>query len=106
MPAPLLFQEVFGWSAVRSGAVVLFVFVGNIGVKPATTYLINRFGFRPLLSVSTLGLAVTTAACVLFTQGTPVAVIAIVAVLSGVARSVGLSGYRDSFAVHRASGLC
>ncbi len=32
---PLLFQEVFGWSAVRSGAVVLFVFVGNIGVKPA-----------------------------------------------------------------------
>jgi EmrB/QacA subfamily drug resistance transporter len=90
---PLLFQEVFGWSAVKSGAVVLFVFVGNIGVKPATTYLINRFGFRPLLIVSTLGLAVTTAACALFTRGTPVAVIAVVAVLSGVARSVGLSGY-------------
>lgn len=66
---PLLFQEVFGWSAVKSGAVVLFVFVGNIGVKPATTYLINRFGFRPLLIVSTLGLAVTTAACALFTRG-------------------------------------
>ncbi|MDU8994279.1 DHA2 family efflux MFS transporter permease subunit [Streptomyces mirabilis] len=90
---PLLFQEVFGWSAVKSGAVVLFVFVGNIGVKPATTYLINRFGFRPLLIVSTLGLAVTTVACALFTRGTPVAVIAVVAVLSGVARSVGLSGY-------------
>ncbi|MFK0021741.1 DHA2 family efflux MFS transporter permease subunit [Streptomyces sp. NPDC090798] len=90
---PLLFQEVFGWSAVKSGAVVLFVFVGNIGVKPATTYLINRFGFRPLLIVSTLGLAVTTTACALFTRGTPVAVIAVVAVLSGVARSVGLSGY-------------
>ncbi|MER7689469.1 DHA2 family efflux MFS transporter permease subunit [Streptomyces sp. NPDC097610] len=90
---PLLFQEVFGWSAVKSGAVVLFVFVGNIGVKPATTYLINRFGFRPLLIVSTLGLAVTTAACALFTRGTSVAVIAVVAVLSGVARSVGLSGY-------------
>ncbi|QIY98438.1 DHA2 family efflux MFS transporter permease subunit [Streptomyces sp. S1D4-11] len=90
---PLLFQEVFGWGAVKSGAVVLFVFVGNIGVKPATTYLINRFGFRPLLIVSTLGLAVTTTACALFTRETPVAVIAVVAVLSGVARSVGLSGY-------------
>ncbi|WP_329363999.1 DHA2 family efflux MFS transporter permease subunit [Streptomyces sp. NBC_01483] len=90
---PLLFQEVFGWSAVKSGAVVLFVFVGNIGVKPATTYLINRFGFRPLLIVSSLGLAVTTGVCALFTAGTPVAVIAVVAVLSGVARSVGLSGY-------------
>ena len=52
---PLLFQEVFGWSAVKSGAVVLFVFVGNIGIKPATTPLLNRFGFRPLLVVSTVG---------------------------------------------------
>ncbi|MFD9463184.1 MFS transporter [Streptomyces sp. NPDC060027] len=90
---PLLFQEVFGWSAVKSGAVVLFVFVGNIGIKPATTYLINRFGFRPLLVVSTLGLAVTTAGCALFTAATPVAVIAIVVAAGGVARSVGLSGY-------------
>ncbi|WP_406473117.1 MFS transporter [Streptomyces sp. NBC_01615] len=90
---PLLFQEVFGWSAVKSGAVVLFVFVGNIGIKPATTYLINRFGFRPLLIVSTLGLAVATAGCALFTAATPVAVIAVVAALGGVARSVGLTGY-------------
>ena len=90
---PLLFQEIFGWSAVKSGAVVLFVFAGNIGIKPATTYLINRFGFRPLLVVSTLGLAVTTAGCALFTASTPVAVIAIVVAAGGVARSVGLSGY-------------
>ncbi|MFJ5272127.1 MFS transporter [Streptomyces sp. NPDC088358] len=90
---PLLFQEVFGWSAVKSGAVVLSVFAGNIGIKPATTYLINRFGFRPLLIVATLGLAVTTAACALFTATTPVVVIAVVTALGGVARSVGLSGY-------------
>ena len=31
---PLLFENVFGWSAVKSGAIVLFVFVGNIGIKP------------------------------------------------------------------------
>lgn len=78
---------------MKSGAVVLFVFVGNIGIKPATTYLINRFGFRPLLVVSTLGLAVTTALCALFTATTPVAVIGIVVAVGGVARSVGLSGY-------------
>jgi hypothetical protein len=27
---------------VKSGAVVLFIFVGNVGIKPATTPLINR----------------------------------------------------------------
>ena len=46
---PLLFENVFGWSAIKSGAVVLFVFVGNIGIKPATSYLLNRFGFRTVL---------------------------------------------------------
>ena len=43
---PLLFQTLFGWAPVKSGAVVLFIFVGNMGIKPATTPLINRFGFR------------------------------------------------------------
>ncbi len=50
---PLMFQVQFGWSPVKSGAVTAFVFAGNVGIKPATTPLINRFGFRPLLIVST-----------------------------------------------------
>ncbi|HEX3955476.1 MAG TPA: hypothetical protein VHZ03_02460, partial [Trebonia sp.] len=37
---PLLFETVFGWSAIKSGVIVMFVFVGNIGIKPATAYLI------------------------------------------------------------------
>jgi EmrB/QacA subfamily drug resistance transporter len=90
---PLLFQEVFGWSAVHSGAVVLFVFVGNIGIKPATTFLINRFGPRALLIGATLLMAATMLACTGWTAGTPLAVIAAVTLLSGVARSVGLTGY-------------
>jgi EmrB/QacA subfamily drug resistance transporter len=89
----LLFQTVFGWSAIRSGAVVLFVFVGNIAIKPATTFLYNRFGFRNVLIASTAGLALTVAGCGLITPDTPTAVIAVVVLLSGVARSVGLTGF-------------
>jgi EmrB/QacA subfamily drug resistance transporter len=90
---PLLFQTVFGWSAIKSGSVVLFIFVGNIAIKPATTFLFNRFGFRTMLLASTIGLAVTVFAAGLLTADTPVAVVALVALLSGVARSVGLTGY-------------
>ncbi|MFD7014487.1 MFS transporter [Streptomyces sp. NPDC059928] len=90
---PLLFQEVFGWSAVKSGAVVLFVFVGNIGIKPATTPLLNRFGFRPLLLVSTVGLAAAVAGCALLTDATPLAVTAALVLLGGAARSLGLTCY-------------
>jgi EmrB/QacA subfamily drug resistance transporter len=90
---PLLFQTVFGWSAVKSGAVVLFVFVGNVAIKPATTWLYNRFGFRTVLLAATGGLAATTFVAGLFTAGTPIVLIALIALLSGIARSVGLTGY-------------
>lgn len=90
---PLLFQDVFGWSPVESGALVLFVFVGNIAIKPATTFFINRLGFRRLLILSAGGLAATVLACAFLTAATPPVVIALVALLSGVARSVGLTGY-------------
>ena len=29
---PLLFQTVFGWSPIKSGGLVLFVFVGNVAI--------------------------------------------------------------------------
>jgi MFS family permease len=72
---------------------VLFVFVGNITIKPATTWLFNRFGFRTMLLASTVGLAATAFAAGLLTADTPVAVIVLLCLLSGVARSVGLTGY-------------
>jgi EmrB/QacA subfamily drug resistance transporter len=89
----LLFQEVFGWSPVKSGALVLFVFVGNIAIKPATSPLLRRFGFRAVLVAATAGAAVTMVAPGLFTATTPLVVIALVSVLNGVGRSVGLTGY-------------
>jgi EmrB/QacA subfamily drug resistance transporter len=90
---PLFFQEAFGWSPIKSGAVVLFLFVGNVGIKPATTFLYGRFGFRAVLLVATLGLAATLAATAFLTAGTPLALIGLVVLLGGVVRSVGLTGY-------------
>ena len=89
----LLFQNAFGWSPIKSGAVVLFVFVGNIGIKPATTPMLRRFGFRPVLVVATAGAAATMVAAAFFDATTPLALIAIVAVLNGIGRSVSLTCY-------------
>jgi EmrB/QacA subfamily drug resistance transporter len=90
---PLLFETVFGWSAVKSGALVLFVFVGNIGIKPATSYLLNRYGFRTILIAASVTLSASVAAAGLITSQTPVLVIIVIAVVSGVARSVGGTSY-------------
>jgi MFS family permease len=90
---PLMFQEQFGWSPVKSGAVTAFVFAGNVGIKPATTPLINRFGFRPLLIVSTLGTALVVAALGFTTAAVPVAATAALALASGITRSTGFTVY-------------
>ncbi|MEV0276607.1 MFS transporter [Streptomyces sp. NPDC050610] len=90
---PLLFQEALGWSAVKSGVVVLFVFIGNIGIKPATTPLLKRYGFRPLLLAAGFGLGAAMVASAFITGAMPIAVIAAIALISGVARSLGLTAY-------------
>jgi EmrB/QacA subfamily drug resistance transporter len=90
---PLLFESVFGWSPVKAGAVVLALFVGNIGIKPATTGLLQRFGFRTTLLIATGGLAATLAATATLTAATPLAVIVLVSAVGGVARSIGATAY-------------
>jgi MFS family permease len=90
---PLLFQTQFGWSPVKSGAVTAFIFVGNVGIKPATTPLINRFGFRPLLVASTGCMALSMTGLALITVTTPLSVIAGLALVSGAARSAALTVY-------------
>ncbi len=89
----LLFQNAFGWSPVKSGAVVLFVFVGNVGIKPATTPMLRRFGYRPVLIAATAGAAATMVAAAFFDAATPLVLIAAVAVLNGIGRSVSLTCY-------------
>jgi EmrB/QacA subfamily drug resistance transporter len=90
---PLEFQTQFGWSPVKSGAVTLFIFVGNVGIKPATTPLINRFGFRAFLVASTVGTVTVVALLALVTASTPIPLIALLAMAQGVFRSTGMTTY-------------
>jgi EmrB/QacA subfamily drug resistance transporter len=90
---PLMFQDAFGWDPLHAGAMVAAVFAGNIGIKPATTPLIRRFGFKPVLVFASLASAITFALCSMLDAGTPEALIAVLLVVSGAARSIGFSAY-------------
>ncbi len=90
---PLMFQAGFGWDPLRAGAMVSAVFVGNIAIKPATTPLIRRFGFKPVLVFASLASAATFALCALLDAGTPEPLIVAVLVASGAFRSIGFSAY-------------
>ena len=90
---PLMFQEAFGWSPLKAGLVVIPVFVGNIGIKPLTTPILRRFGFRAVLVTSACAAGATLALCATFTDGTPLVLIVLVLLASGIFRSIGFTAY-------------
>ncbi|WP_243061709.1 MFS transporter [Humibacter sp. RRB41] len=91
----LLFQVGFGWSAAQAGLLIGAVFVGNIAIKPATTPLIRRFGFKNVIVGSNLIGAIVYVGCVFIDPATPIWLIAVLLFLSGVFRSIGFSGYNS-----------
>ncbi len=90
---PLMFQAGFGWSPLHAGAMVAAVFIGNIGIKPATTPLIRRFGFKAMLVFASVASAGTFALCALLTAETPEPLTFALLVCSGAFRSIGFSAY-------------
>ncbi|QNK84038.1 MFS transporter [Nakamurella sp. PAMC28650] len=90
---PLMFQDGFGWSPVKAGAVVLFVFVGNLAIKPATTPLLMRFGFRSVMVAASICAAASMVMNSLLTPATPILLTGAVMIFGGMARSVGFTVY-------------
>ena len=85
---PLMFQVGFGWSAVQAGALLLWLFAGNFAMKPATTWIIHRFGFRKVLLGNGLLVAAGFAACAQLTAHTPYGLVCALLFVSGMTRSM------------------
>jgi MFS family permease len=85
---PLMFQVGFGLSAFHAGMLTLAVFAGNLAMKPATTPILRRFGFKPVLIVNGLLNAIFIAACALFSPDTPLWFVVPVLFIGGMCRSM------------------
>jgi len=90
---PLFFQLGFGWSAARAGLVVIALFAGNVGIKPATTPLMRRFGIRAVMLGSVLLSAACLAGIALLEPATALPLLLGLLVLSGIFRSTGFTAY-------------
>jgi Na+/melibiose symporter-like transporter len=85
---PLLFQLVFGLDPLASGLLLLALFAGNLGMKPATSSVLNRLGFKTTLLANGAIAIATIFGCSLLTPDTPKAVIVPLLFISGLARSM------------------
>jgi Na+/melibiose symporter-like transporter len=84
---PLMFQLAFGLDPLASGLLLLAVFAGNLGMKPATSGVLKTFGFRRTVLVNGTLVMATIMACGLMTPDTPKALIIAVLFVSGLSRS-------------------
>jgi EmrB/QacA subfamily drug resistance transporter len=85
---PLLFQLVFGLDPFASGLLLLALFAGNLGMKPATSSVLNWLGFKTTLLANGCIAIATIFGCSLLTPSTPKAVIVPLLFISGLARSM------------------
>ncbi|PDQ18963.1 MFS transporter [Mesorhizobium sanjuanii] len=85
---PLLFQVGFGLSPVDAGLMILAYFLGNLGMKTATTPTLRRFGFRLVLIVNGVIASLSIMACAAISPQTPQALVVALMLIAGLTRSM------------------
>lgn len=90
-------QSYFGWSPVKAGTYILFIFLGNIGIKPFTTFIIEHLRYKKSFLLAFSWILLSALCFALITPSTPGILIIILAVFSGMGRSLSLTAY---------NGLC
>jgi MFS family permease len=85
---PLMFQIGFGYDAFRAGTMLMAVFAGNLIMKPMTTPVLRRCGFRSILVGNGLINVAAIAGCAAFTPAMPLWLVCIVLFVGGMSRSM------------------
>ena len=90
---PLLFQDKFGWSAERSGEILFFYMLGNLGFKIFTTPLMKKFRFKTLILICTVVSIPMAIMMGVMNSSLPLPWMALLLVISGSIRSLGMTLY-------------
>ncbi len=88
---PLMLQLGMGYSPIQAGTVLLWLFAGNLAIKPATTWIMNRFGFKQVLTYNTILIAAGFIALAFCTLQTPGWLLGLILFTSGMTRSMHLT---------------
>lgn len=85
---PVMFQLGFGYSSFAAGMVLMAVFAGNLLMKPFTSRIMRRFGFRNILIWNGALNAAMIGACALFGATMPLPIMCVILFIGGATRSM------------------
>ena len=89
---PLLFQLGFGMDPFHAGLLVLVLFAGNLGIKPLTSPMLRRWGFRTVLAANAGVQAACMMGCAAIGGATPPWLVLPLLLLTGASRSTQFTG--------------
>ena len=88
---PLMFQEGFRATATRAGALLMVYMAGNLAMKPTTTTILERWGFRDVLVVNGLIGAASLDFVALSSPATPEPLLWLALFVAGLSRSMNFT---------------
>jgi len=88
---PLMLQLGLGYSPVEAGSLLLWLFAGNLAIKPATTWIMNTFGFKRVLVINGVLIALGFVALAMINHSTSSFTIAVILFVNGITRSMHLT---------------
>jgi len=90
---PLLFQDKLGWTAEKSGELLLSYMVGNLIFKSITNPLMKKFALKPLLVWFTVVSAFSIVFIIVLAKPSMIAELVVALFIAGGARSLLLTFY-------------
>jgi len=85
---PLYLQLGLGIDPFQAGVIVMSIFVGNLAMKAVTTPILNKYGFKKVMTVNGIAIICSLASCAFITSQMPIWVLMFLLFINGLVRSM------------------
>jgi len=85
---PLYLQLGLGIDPFQAGVIVMSIFVGNIVMKAVTTPILNKYGFKKVMTINGIAIIGSLASCAFITSSMPIWIVMFLLFINGLVRSM------------------
>ena len=85
---PLYLQLGLGIDPFQAGVIVMSIFVGNLVMKAVTTPILNKYGFKKVMTINGIAIIGSLASCAFITSSMPIWIVMFLLFINGLVRSM------------------
>jgi len=85
---PLYLQLGLGIDAFQAGLIVMSIFVGNLAMKAITTPILNKYGFKKVMTINGIVIVLSLMSCALISASMPIWIVIGLLFINGLVRSM------------------